>query len=144
MLVQYTLEAEKYNKLVEEKVIEGVDVVDTEEYNIVEISVDFIYNTVSVWGNSWGTSTLLNDYATVNNLEKLEDRSEIKEVDDIYVTNIEIAQYLEAFDIPHEWALEAVDEWRSPEEEEEELEEKEFWEAMDGIKTAYQISREEN
>ena len=49
MLVQYTLEAEEYNKLVEEKVVEGVVKVDAEEYSTIEISVDFSYNTVSVW-----------------------------------------------------------------------------------------------
>lgn len=143
MLVQYTLEVEKYNKLVEEKVVEGVEKVDVEEYSTIEVNVDFIYNSVSVWGNSWGTSTLLNDYVTVNDVEELEESS-CKEVDDVYVTNIEIAQYLEVFDIPHEWALEAVDEWRSPEEEEEALDEEEFWEAMDGIKAAWKISREES
>lgn len=144
MLVQYTLEAEEYNKLVEEKVIEGVVKVDAEEYSTIEVNVDFCYNSVSVWGNTWGSSTLLNDYVTINDIEKIEEKSINKEVDDVYVTNIEVAEYLETFGIPHEWALEAVDEWRSPEEEEMELDDQEFWETVDSIKTAWEISREEN
>ena len=144
MMLQYVLEAGKYNELVESKVIEGVEKVNIEEHSTVEVNVDFTYNTVSVWGNAWGSSTLLNDYVTVNDIEKLESESFSKVVDDIYVTNIEIAEYLEAFDIPHEWAIEAVDEWRSPEKEEMELEDEDFWEAIDGIKTAWEISREEN
>lgn len=144
MLVQYTLEAEEYNKLVEEKVIEGVVKVDAEEYSTIEVNVDFCYNSVSIWGNTWGSSTLLNDYITINDIEKIEEKSINKEVDDVYVTNIEVAEYLETFGIPHEWALNAVDEWRSPEEEEMALEDEDFWEAMDGIKTAWEISREVN
>ena len=144
MMIQYILKGEKYNNLVERKIIEGVEKVDITEYGLIEVNVDFSYNTVSVWGNSWGTSELFNDYATVNDIEKLESESFSKVVDDLYVSNIEIAEYLEVFDIPHEWAIEAVDEWRSPDEEEKELEDADFWNAVDGIKTAYQISREEN
>lgn len=113
MLVQYTLEAEEYNKLVEEKVIEGVVKVDAEEYSTIEVNVDFCYNSVSVWGNTWGSSTLLNDYITINDIEKIEEKSINKEVDDVYVTNIGVAEYLETFGIPHEWVLNAVDGWRS-------------------------------
>lgn len=143
MMIQYTLEMEKYNKLVEEKIIEGVEKVGA-EYSTIEVSVDFSYNRVSVWGNTWWSSELFNDNATVNDIEKIEEESTNKVLDDIYVTNIEVTEYLEVFGIPHEWSLGAVDEWRSPDKEEEELEDEEFWEAMDGIKTAYQISREEN
>lgn len=143
MMIQYTLEMEKYNKLVEEKIIEGVEKVGA-EYSTIEVSVDFSYNSVSVWGDTWWSSELFNDNATINDIEKIEEESTNKVLDDIYVTNIEVTEYLENFGIPHEWALEAVDEWRSPDKEEEELEDEEFWEAMDGIKTAYQISREEN
>lgn len=53
MMIQYTLEMEKYNKLVEEKIIEGVEKVGA-EYSTIEVNVDFSYNTVSVWGNTWG------------------------------------------------------------------------------------------
>lgn len=144
MMIQYTLEGKQYNELVESKIIEGVEKIDTDEYSTIEVNVDFSYNSVSVWGNSWGNSELFNDYATVNDIEKIEEESTNKVLDDIYVTNIEVTEYLEVFGIPHEWALEAVDEWRSPDKEEEELENNEFWEAMDGIKTAWEISREEN
>lgn len=143
MMIQYTLEMEKYNKLVEEKIIEGVEKVGA-EYSTIEVSVDFSYNSVSVWGSTWWSSELFNDNATINDIEKIEEESTNKVLDDIYVTNIEVAEYLETFGISHEWALEAVDEWRNPEEEEMELEDEEFWEATEGIKTAYQISREEN
>lgn len=144
MMIQYILKGEQYNKLVESKIIEGVEKVNTEEYSTIEISVDFSYNTVSVGGNSWGTSVLFNDCATINDITALENESINKIVDDIYATNIEVAEYLEVFDIPHEWALDAVDEWRNPEEEEEELNEEEFWKAIEGIKAAWEISREEN
>src|SRR5699024_3991808 len=143
MMIQYTLEMEKYNKLVEEKIIEGVEKVGA-EYSTIEVSVDFSYKSVSVWGSTWWSSELFNDNATINDIEKIEEKSINKEVDDVYVTNIEVAEYLETFGIPHEWALNAVDEWRSPEEEEMVLEDEDFWEAMDGIKTAWEISREEN
>ena len=141
-MIQYTLEAGRYNKLVEEKIIEGVEKVGA-EYSVIEVNVDFSYNSVSVWG-AWWNSELLNDCATINDIEKIEEESTNKVLGDIYVTNIEVTEYLEVFGIPHEWALEAVDEWRTPDKEEEELEDKDFWEAMDGIKTAWEISREEN
>lgn len=143
MMIQYTLEMEKYNKLVEEKIIEGVEKVGA-EYSTIEVSVDFSYNRVSVWGNTWWSSELFNDNATVNDIEKIEEESTNKVLDDIYVTNIEVTEYLETFGIPHEWALEAVGEWRNPEQEEEELNEEEFWETIEGIKAAWEISREEN
>ena len=143
MMLQYVLEAGKYNELVESKVVEGVEKVSMEKCSTIEVNVDFTYNTVSVWENAWGSSTLLNDYVTVNDIEKLESESFSKVVDDIYVSNIEIAEYLEVFDIPHEWAIEAVDEWRSPEKEEMELENEDFWEAIDGIKQTWELSREE-
>jgi len=143
MMIQYTLEMEKYNKLVEEKIIEGVEKVGA-EYSTIEVSVDFSYNSVSVWGSTWWSSELFNDNATINDIEKIEEESTNKVLDDIYVTNIEVTEYLEVFGIPHEWALEAVDEWRNPEEEEEELNEEEFWETIEGIKAAWEISREEN
>ena len=142
MIIQYALEAEKYNKLVEEKIIEGVEKVGA-EYSTIEVNVDFSYNSVSVWG-PWWNSELLNDNATINDIEKIEEESTKKVLDDIYVTNIEVAEYLESFGISHEWALEAVDEWRNPDEEEEELEDEEFWDAIDGIKASWEISREEN
>lgn len=143
MMIQYTLDAGRYNKLVEEKIIEGVEKVGA-EYSVIEVNVDFSYNSVSVWGHTWWSSELFNDCATINDIEKIEEESTNKVLDDIYVTNIEVTEYLEVFGIPHEWALEAVDEWRSPDKEEEELEDKDFWEAMDGIKTAWEISREES
>lgn len=142
MMIQYTLEMEKYNKLVEEKIIEGVEKVGA-EYSTIEVNVDFCYNSVSVWGCAGGSADFLGDYVTVD-LDELERNCDTKRLDDLYADNVEIAHYLECFDIPYEWALGAVDEWRSPEEEEEELNEEEFWEAMDGIKTAWEISREVN
>lgn len=144
MMIQYTLPTEKFNEMVEKKVIEDVEKVDVDEFSDIEVNVDFIYNTTSVWGVQWGRSTLFNDYVTVNDITALESESITKEVGDIYVSNVEIAQYLEVFDIPHEWALDAVDEWRNPEEEERELDEEEFWYFVDSIQVAWEISREEN
>lgn len=96
MMIQYTLEMEKYNKLVEEKIIEGVEKVGA-EYSTIEVNVDFSYNTVSVWGNTWGSSELFNNNATINDIEKIEEESTNKVLDDIDVTNIEITEYLESF-----------------------------------------------
>ena len=141
MTIQYVLETENFNKMVEERKLEGVYPVDADEYNYVEIDIDFTQDNVSAWGCVNGSAVFFGDYITVD-LDYLEEQSETKEVSDLYVDNVEIAQYLEHFDIPHQWALDAVDEWR--EDEEEALDDAEFWEAVDGIKTAYRISREES
>lgn len=141
MTIEYRLSVEEFNNMVIEKKIEGLIPIDTSEYNYVEIDIDFTQDNVSAWGCVNGSAVFFGDYITVD-LDYLEEQSETKEVSDLYVDNVEISQYLEHFDIPHQWALDAVDEWR--EDEEEALDDAEFWEAVDGIKTAYRISREEN
>lgn len=141
MTIEYRLSVEEFNNMVIEKKIEGLIPIDTSEYNYVEIEIDFTQDNISAWGCVNGSAVFFGDYITVD-LDYLEEQSETKEVSDLYVDNVEIAQYLEHFDIPHQWALDAVDEWR--EDEEEALDDAEFWEAVDGIKTAYRISREES
>lgn len=141
MTIEYRLSVEEFNNMVIEKKIEGLIPIDTSEYNYVEIDIDFTQDNVSAWGCVNGSAVFFGDYITVD-LDYLEEQSEAKEVSDLYVDNVEIAQYLEHFDIPHQWALDAVDEWR--EDEGEALDDAEFWEAVDGIKTAYRISCEEN
>lgn len=141
MTIEYRLSVEEFNNMVIEKKIEGLIPIDTSEYNYVEIDIDFTQDNISAWGCVNGSAVFFGDYITVD-LDYLEEQSETKEVSDLYVDNVEIAQYLEHFDIPHQWALDAVDEWR--EDEVEALDDAEFWEAVDGIKTAYRISREEN
>ena len=35
MMIQYTLEGKQYNELVESKIIEGVEKIDTDEYSTI-------------------------------------------------------------------------------------------------------------
>lgn len=143
MTIQYVLEVENFNKMVEERKLEGVYSVDADKYDYIEIGVDFDTDNVSVWGCAGGSAEFLGDYVTVD-LDELERNCDTKRLDDLYADNVEIAHYLECFDIPYEWALGAVDEWRSPEEEEEELNESQLWDAIANMIVAYQIYREEN
>lgn len=143
MTIQYVLEVENFNKMVEERKLEGIYSVDADEYDYIEIGVDFDTDNVSVWGCAGGSAEFLGDYATVD-LDELERNCDTKRLGDLYADNVEIAHYLECFDIPYEWALGAVDEWRSLEEEEEELNESQLWDAIANMIVAYQIYREEN
>lgn len=143
MTVQYILDVETFNNMVEEREIEGLEKTDIDRYAYIEVNVDFLQNNVSVWGCANGSADFFGDYVTVD-LDSLEYECKSKDIEDNYVDNIEIVDYLQAFGIPYDWALDAIDEWRTPEQEEEEVNVKGFWEAMDAIKTAYKISREEN
>lgn len=141
MTILYTIGIESAKRMIEFGELEEIQ--QLEKYNFLEITVDFDKNTVSVWGVENGRAEMLDDHAYVG-IDSLEVECEKKEVCDLYVSNVEIAIYLETFGVQYEWALNATDEWRTPEEEEEAIDEKVFWEAIDGIKTAYKISREEN
>lgn len=143
MTIEYRLSVEKFNEMVEERKIEGLIPVDTSEYSYIVIDVDFEQNNVSAWGCTNGSAYYFGDYITVD-LDYLEEECIEKELYDLYIHNTEIAEYLKYFEIPYDWALDAIDEWRTPEQEEEDVNEKEFWEVINGIKTAYKISREEN
>lgn len=143
MTIEYRLSVEEFNNMVIEKKIEGLIPIDTSKYNYVEIDIDFTQDNISVWGCVNGSAVFFGDYITVD-LDYLEEECTKKELCDLYIDNTEIAEYLKYFEIPYDWALDAIDEWRTPEQEEEEINEKEFWESVDGIKTAYKISREEN
>lgn len=143
MTIQYVLEVENFNKMVEERKLEGVYSIDTDEYDYIEIGVDFNTDNVSVWGCAGGSAEFLGDYVTID-LDELEKNCDTKRLDDLYASNVEIAHYLECFNIPYNWALEAIDQWRTPEEEEEELNESQLWDAIANIIVAYQIYHEEN
>lgn len=143
MTIQYILDVEIFNNMVENKKIEGLEKTDVDKYIYIEVNVDFVQKNVSVWGCANGNADFFGDYVTVD-LDSLEYECKSKDVEDNYVDNIEIVDYLQAFDIPYDFALELVNEWRSPEQEDEAMYAKTFWEAIDGIKTAYKISREES
>lgn len=143
MTIQYILDVEIFNNMVENKKIEGLEKTDIDKYTYIEVNVDFVQNNVSVWGCANGNADFFGDYVTVD-LDSLEYECKSKDVADSYADNIEIVDYLQAFDVPYEFALDAVNEWRTPEQENETMYAKTFWEAMDAIKTAYKISRKGN
>ena len=143
MTVKYIFDVEELNKMIKEKEVEGIEIVEADKYEEIEINVDFEENKADVWGNKYGSSEFLNDVVTINDLEALEERASGKEIHEMYLSNVEIAHYIETLGIPFNWALESLDEWRTSEKEEEEIEDKEIWEAIDGIKMAWEISCEE-
>lgn len=144
MTIKYILEVEELNKMVEGKEVEGIEIVEADKYDEVEINIDFEENKADVWGNKYGRSEFLSDVVTINDLDMLEERATEKAIHEMYLSNVEIAHYIETLGVPFDWALGAVDEWRTPEEENEEIEDKEIWEAIEGIKAAWEISREVN
>lgn len=140
MMIRYYVEKEKAQKLMCGGNLSEICVDGFEE---IEINIDCNTRKVTIYGMGNDSDSLLDDnaYAYVPAIEEV---AEARENGDYYVTNVEIARYLEFFDIPFAWALDAVDEWRSPESEEELLTENKFWCAVDGIKTAWEISRKES
>lgn len=144
MTVKYILGIKELNKMIKRKEVEGIETIEADKYEGIEINVDFEENKADVWGNRNGSSDFLSDIVTINDLETLEEMVFEKKIHEMYLSNVEIAHYIETLGMPFDWALESLDEWRTPEEEEEEIEDKEIWGAIEGIKTAWEISREAN
>lgn len=140
MTICYYVEKEKAQKLMSDGNLSEICI---DGFVEVEISIDCDTRKVVIYGMSNGNDSLLDDNAYAH-VPAIEEVAEARVLGDYYVLNVEIAQYLELLEVPYAWALDAVDEWRNPEEEEEKLNEKDFWNAVDGIKTAWEISREES
>ena len=140
MIICYYIGKEEAEKLMADGNLSKIDV---DGFTELEIDIDCNTRKVTIYGMGNGNDVLLEDnaYAYVPAIDEV---AEGRGLCDYYVLNVEIAQYLELLEIPYAWALDAADEWRSPESEEEPLEEGEFWEAIDGIFAAWEISREEN
>lgn len=141
MTVKYNLLKERAQELMEGG---NLNEICLDGFDAVVIYVDFSTKRVVIYGvNHLGEKALLDDNAYAY-IPEVEEAAKEKEIRDIYISNKEIAQYLKLLEIPYQWALDAADEWRAPEEEEKVIDDELFWDAIDGIKTAYRISREEN
>lgn len=139
MMIQYIVGKKEAQKLVADGELSQVCV---DGFDAIEILVNCGTRRVTICGvGNTGKETLLDDNAYAY-IPAVEEVAEEKEISDLYVSNVEIAQYLELLEIPYQWALEAVDEWR--EDEDEVFDDAELWEGIEGIKTAYKISCEEN
>lgn len=140
MTITYYVEKEDAQKLMADG---NLSTMCIDGFKELEIDIDCNTRRVAIYATGNRNDVLLDDNAT-SYIPAIHEVAEGRRLCDYYVSNVEIAQYLELLEIPYQWALDAVDEWRSPEDEDERLKENDFWDAVDGIKTAWEISREVN
>ena len=139
MTIQYKLRKEDAEEMVMYGELANVE--NVESYDEILVVVDCETRRVVTYGLDWEGEHLLGDNCYVD-VPILEDRSRAMELGDSYVSNIEIANYIDlAKEIPYERALKYVDERRTPEEEEEMLTEKELQEIANEIEVAYRIAK---
>ena len=140
MIITYYVKKEDAQKLMADGNLSTMCIDGFEE---LEIDIDCNSRRVAIYGMDSGNDVLLDDNAYAY-IPAIDEVAEGRGLGDYYILNVEVAKYLELLDIPYQWALESVDEWRNPDDEEELIEEGEFWEVIDGILAAWEISREEN
>ncbi len=139
MIIEYKLRKEDAEEMVMYGELANVE--NVESYDEILVVVDCETRKVVTYGLDWEGEYLLGDNCYVD-VPILEDRAKVMELGDSYVSNIEIANYIDlAKEIPYEWALHSVDERRTPEEEEEMLTEKELQEIANEIEVAYRIAK---
>lgn len=140
MTITYYVKKEDAQKLMADGNLSTMCIDGFEE---LEIDIDCNSRRVTIYGMDSGNDVLLDDNAYAY-IPAIDEVAEGRGLGDYYILNVEVAKYLELLDIPYQWALESVDEWRNPDDEEKPLKEGEFWEVIDGILAAWEISREEN
>lgn len=135
MIIEYKLRKEDAEEMVMYGELDNVE--NVESYDEILVVVDCETRRVVTYGLDWAGEYLLGDNCYVD-VPILEDRSRAMELGDSYVSNIEIANYIDlAKEIPYERALKYVDERRTPEKEEEMLTEKELQEIANEVAVVY-------
>ena len=144
MTVKYYIEQRKAWELMENG---DIDRMCIDGFKSIAITIDCHSRNVSIYGVNYADEEELLDDCAYAYIPSLEDAAEEFRICDQYASNVEIAEYtnLSAL-VPYEWALSALDEYRTPEDEETyiDITEKELRETIEAIRLAYYISIEES